>query len=148
MQSLNIFRTREGSCFAFQNLEEFQIYLEKKLNRAGPTRQCPIGPLIWRHSDHGRRCLPTPTVFLLPLSPCACAQWRDPRSIFASCSSHLARLCRRAAPLLPATAKGSRFHPSRGKAAPQHPLAVPPFTSPRHWPQHQGKLCDPPPSSL
>jgi hypothetical protein len=29
MQSLNIFRIREGICFTFQFSEEFEIYLEK-----------------------------------------------------------------------------------------------------------------------
>jgi hypothetical protein len=49
MQSLNIFGTREGLCFEFQFLEEFEIYLER-LKGAGPTGQWPLSLLA-----HARR---------------------------------------------------------------------------------------------
>jgi hypothetical protein len=72
MQSLNIFRVREGIYFAFQSLEGFEIYLEKYLNWAWPTRQHPFRPRARCHSDCGRRCLSAPPIFPQPLSPCSC----------------------------------------------------------------------------
>jgi hypothetical protein len=107
MQSLNIYRTREGICFAFHSLKEFEIYLEKDLNWAGTTHQRPFRPCARRCSDRGRRYLPVPIIFPLPLSLRTCAQWRNPtpfRSSRACSPSSPSRSCcsvpHRAPPLL------------------------------------------------